>query len=79
MADVIATIVIVLLFTVASVYIYKEKKKGSHCIGCPMAKNCARAIPTAGVLGSVGGKMRRHASCISSARITSCSTVSSSP
>lgn len=45
MADVIATIVIVLLFTVASVYIYKEKKKGSHCIGCPMAKNCARAIP----------------------------------
>ena len=43
MADVIATIVIVLLFTGACSYIYKEKKKGSHCIGCPMAKNCARA------------------------------------
>ena len=43
MANVIAVIVIALLFVGACVYIYKEKKKGSHCIGCPMAKNCAKA------------------------------------
>ena len=43
MVDVIATIVIAILFIGACFYIYKEKKKGSHCIGCPMAKNCAKA------------------------------------
>ncbi len=43
MVNIIAALVIVLLCTGASVYIYKEKKKGSHCIGCPMAKNCAKA------------------------------------
>ena len=42
MADIIAAIIIVFLFTGACIYIYKEKKKGSHCIGCPMAKNCAK-------------------------------------
>ncbi len=43
MADVIALVVIVSLVLGACVYIYKEKKKGSHCIGCPMAGNCAKA------------------------------------
>ena len=43
MVDIIAAIIILLLFGGASIYIYREKKKGSHCIGCPMAKNCAKA------------------------------------
>jgi len=43
MTDVIALIVIVSLVLGACSYIYKEKKKGSHCIGCPMAGNCAKA------------------------------------
>lgn len=38
---------IIVLILVASVsgaiwYIYKEKKKGRHCIGCPMAGNCPK-------------------------------------
>ncbi|MBO6205479.1 MAG: hypothetical protein J6N53_08590 [Lachnospiraceae bacterium] len=42
MVDLIAFVVIALLFTGACVYIYREKKKGRHCIGCPMAGNCAK-------------------------------------
>ena len=46
MGSVIANIVVILILaaaiTGACVYIYKEKKKGRHCIGCPMAGNCAK-------------------------------------
>ena len=36
-------IIIILLVIVAAVgfYIYKEKKKGSKCIGCPYGKECS--------------------------------------
>lgn len=37
MVDIIATVVIVALLVGASYYIYKEKKRGKRCIGCPMA------------------------------------------
>ena len=37
MADLIAIIVIALILFLAIRYIYKEKKKGTKCIGCPMA------------------------------------------
>lgn len=40
MINFIAGAVIVLLLGLAISYIYKEKKKGTHCIGCPMAGNC---------------------------------------
>ncbi|SDB58571.1 FeoB-associated Cys-rich membrane protein [Butyrivibrio sp. INlla16] len=40
MSNFIAGAVIVLLVGLAAGYIYKEKKKGTHCIGCPMAGNC---------------------------------------
>ncbi|MCR4691993.1 MAG: FeoB-associated Cys-rich membrane protein [Lachnospiraceae bacterium] len=43
MIDIIVTIIIAVVFTGACTYIYKEKKKGTHCIGCPMAGNCAKA------------------------------------
>lgn len=43
MIDVIISLVILLCVGSASFYIYKEKKKGTHCIGCPMAGNCAKA------------------------------------
>jgi len=43
MANVIAAVVILILFIGACLYIYKEKKKGRHCIGCPMAGNCPRS------------------------------------
>lgn len=40
MTNIIAGTVIVLLVGLAIRYIYKEKKKGTHCIGCPMSGNC---------------------------------------
>ena len=43
MTNIIAAIVILALVSGASYYIYKEKKKGQHCIGCPMAGQCAKA------------------------------------
>ena len=43
MVDIIAAIIILLLFGGASIYIYREKKKDSHCIGCPMAGKCSKA------------------------------------
>lgn len=44
MVNVIAGAVIVLLFGLAVRYIYKEKKKGTACIGCPMAGKCHKAV-----------------------------------
>ena len=46
MGSVIANAVIILIMAViltgACLYIYKEKKKGRHCIGCPMAGKCPK-------------------------------------
>jgi hypothetical protein len=43
MANFIAGAVIVLLLGLSISYIYREKKKGTHCIGCPMAGNCHKS------------------------------------
>lgn len=59
MADVIAVIVIVGLVLGASIYIYREKKKGSHCIGCPMAADCAKAKAARACAGT--GAVRKTA------------------
>ena len=40
MTNIIAGIVIIALVAGSSYYIYKEKKKGVHCIGCPSAGKC---------------------------------------
>ena len=37
MATVIGVIAIVVILFLAIRYIVREKKKGVHCIGCPMA------------------------------------------
>lgn len=42
MATVIAVIAIVLIVFFAVRYIYKEKKKGTKCIGCPYADSCQK-------------------------------------
>lgn len=42
MVNVIAIAVLLLMIGGAIAYIYREKKKGRHCIGCPMAGNCPR-------------------------------------
>ena len=40
MADIIAILIIAVLFFSACIYLYLEKKKGNHCIGCPSAGKC---------------------------------------
>ena len=42
MADYIVVAIILIIVGVAIAYIVKEKKKGTKCIGCPAAGNCAR-------------------------------------
>ena len=42
MVNIIAIVVIAILVIGAVVYIYKEKKKGRKCIGCPMAGSCTK-------------------------------------
>jgi hypothetical protein len=37
-----ATAVLVLILYLAIRYIYKEKKKGNACIGCPYADSCPK-------------------------------------
>lgn len=39
-ATIIAVIAIALMLFFAIRYIYKEKKKGTACIGCPYAGSC---------------------------------------
>ena len=41
MANFIVGGVILILFAAASMYLYKEKKRGVKCIGCPSAQTCA--------------------------------------
>lgn len=41
-ATIIAIIAIVLIVFFAVRYIYKEKKKGTKCIGCPYADSCQK-------------------------------------
>lgn len=42
MATLIAVIVIAAMLFFAGRYIYKEKKKGTACIGCPYADSCQK-------------------------------------
>ena len=41
MKDFIVAGFIVIIVAMAVFYIYKEKKKGVKCIGCPFADTCA--------------------------------------
>ena len=42
LATIIAVIALVLVVFLAVRYLYKEKKKGSKCIGCPFAEGCQK-------------------------------------
>ncbi|MCR5283557.1 MAG: FeoB-associated Cys-rich membrane protein [Lachnospiraceae bacterium] len=42
LADMIIVLILIAALFAACRYIYKEKKKGRHCIGCPMAGSCPR-------------------------------------
>ena len=40
MADLIVVLILLALCGLAVFYIYKQKKKGAKCIGCPYANKC---------------------------------------
>ncbi len=40
MTDIIIIAVIIAIVGAAAFYIYREKKKGAKCIGCPYSKEC---------------------------------------
>ena len=42
MKDLILFLVIAVILFFAIRYIYREKKKGAACVGCPMAGKCAK-------------------------------------
>lgn len=41
MESIIAAIVLLIILGLAGLYIYKAKKRGEQCIGCPYSKTCA--------------------------------------
>jgi len=41
MVDIIAIAVLLLIVAAAGGYVYKAKKSGQKCVGCPHAKECA--------------------------------------
>lgn len=41
MVNVIAAVVLLAILAAAGGYVYKAKKRGQKCIGCPHAKECA--------------------------------------
>ena len=42
MVDIIIVAIVLILVFAASYYIYKQKKNGAACIGCPSAGTCTR-------------------------------------
>lgn len=40
MIDIIVILIIAVILSSAAYYIYKEKKNGNKCIGCPYGKQC---------------------------------------
>jgi hypothetical protein len=50
-SDIIVILILAAALCAACLYIYRERKKGRHCIGCPMAGSCPRKNCNAG-----GGK-----------------------
>lgn len=42
MIDIILILLVAVVIGAAIRYIVKEKKKGTVCIGCPMAGNCSK-------------------------------------
>ena len=47
LATVIGLIALIIVVFLAVRYLYKEKKKGSKCVGCPFAENCPKHDPAA--------------------------------
>lgn len=44
-ATLIGGLILIIVVFLAVRYIYREKKKGTKCIGCPFAEGCAKYDP----------------------------------
>ena len=42
MVDMLLLVIVLTLIVLAVRYLIKEQKKGSKCLGCPMAATCAK-------------------------------------
>ncbi|MBR2878911.1 MAG: FeoB-associated Cys-rich membrane protein [Clostridia bacterium] len=40
MSDLIIILIIIAIVAFAGIYVYKQKKNGNKCIGCPHSKEC---------------------------------------
>lgn len=38
--DIVVLAILLLIVVLAGLYVYRAKKKGQRCIGCPSAKTC---------------------------------------
>lgn len=54
-ATIVAVLAIAVILFFAVRYIYKEKKKGTTCIGCPYAASCPKH-QTGNSCGSINNK-----------------------
>lgn len=41
MANVMVGLILTILIGAASMYLYKSKKRGENCIGCPYSQSCS--------------------------------------
>lgn len=41
MANVVVVLILIILIGSACMYIYKSKKRGVNCIGCPYSQSCS--------------------------------------
>lgn len=42
MEDIIVILIVAVIVVLAGIYIYKAKKSGKKCIGCPDGCNCSK-------------------------------------
>ena len=42
MVDIILILIIAIIIGLAGIYIYRQKKEGSKCIGCPYGNACCK-------------------------------------
>ena len=41
MDDIITVAILICVVVGIIIYLYRSKKRGNHCVGCPNAKDCA--------------------------------------
>lgn len=55
MEDIILIAVLAVIVGLAGLYIYRQKKKGSKCIGCPYGCSCSKNAENSGCGGNCSG------------------------